>query len=74
MDIECSETTRSEYILHNHEKKHLIKLCDDLSKCKCCKRHSDYNGINKKNYLPKDYLCACSCRHYARYFRKICNN
>lgn len=52
----------------------LIYLYNTLTNCRCCKRHQDYKGINKANYLAKDRKCNCVCRHQKRWVERVLIN
>ena len=52
----------------------LIYLYNTLTNCRCCKRHQDYKGINKANYLAKYRKCNCVCRHQKRWVERVLIN
>lgn len=54
--------------MDDHE---LIYLYNTLTNCRCCKRHQDYKGINRINYLDKDRKCKCMCRHQKRWIERV---
>ena len=51
-----------------------LKMKKKLMLCHCCSRHSHYKDLKHKpdHPVPESKIkeCKCSCRHYARIFKR----
>jgi hypothetical protein len=65
------EVSWIEYLCFNMTTEEIQTTFKILTKCGCCERHEDLNGINKTNYNYNCKRCSCNCRHYARWMRRV---
>jgi hypothetical protein len=78
-ESDWASTSSSDFVLfvrecYTPDERQQMKTC--LLRCKCCSRHSHYKDLKHK---PDDAVpesedpteeCPCSCRHYARLFKR----